>query len=872
MMKCPLSLVLVAASSVFAVSSPAAAAYNPNVAVVLCPETYAANENLKHQSHKSSQGMVGLAGLVGVPYDTLVLDQLLARPVPTYSSIWFSSCSFLTDPTVAKVTAFLSAYLAQGGTVLLDGPIGAYGPPLFTAEPIERAPSDSGNLLNVQPLGPQEVTSWVIRNALTSHPLATAPGWEPGTTLTQGLAESTEAVGLFDPQKPGSYTLLELTDGKRVLPYLVTTRVGPGRVLAISGYGTDAGPATPFRNEAPKGFFDNLLLPHLIDAALWLMSPDAPAVGLQLSAAPLTVVVRLDADQSDSPEVTVAALDYLVKLGRETGVTSAYAVVSGLAEKSRWNGFFPRVADIEQLGGSIGSHSHTHNQQMSKALQPGDWDVEVRGSMDLVRQNLSNGGFHPAVQVYINPGDEIEWGDYRRFFRDVRTFFTHGFETEVPYGSGISGFDLPAGVAPVALLADVPAPDFQWFYEKGWIYSVEQATQLQTQILGYYQNRIGRGALYNQMWHDYGLANSPPRNVKPSGYHPVVSFFDASRDHFAHERIFTPGISEVTTKLHIAQSAHFSAQADAAGLVTTTLDLSSLAAGDRRQLAGMGLRVNGVANPIIGVTIDGVEHAAFTRDTVILPPTEKPSLVVAVQTGAPAAALTPHLTYLSKPPGLVDGGADQLYVEPATPGLFTRFCLVMPPGEIILGADQYWADGNETCGFLAYDSPEVSFETRAIDSPTELGITATDRRITDVNATKAHVILNLAAGYPEDRVFFKAKRMPLAIFVGNKSRTPDKEDGGFSFELGTDQAIAARISFVDEPPPAGQSNKLQEKPGCAMAGDGGGSNDRRFPGGSFIAVAAGLAALLLTRRQRRGRDTCVQLGHRGEARTPQPRG
>ena len=90
------------------------------------------------------------------------------------------------------------------------------------------------------------------------------PGWAPGTTLTQGLADGTDILAIADDEQDGAYTLLEV-GGE---PYLVVTRPSSGRVLGISGYGDDSGAATPFRNEAPRGFFDNQLLPRLVDAVV----------------------------------------------------------------------------------------------------------------------------------------------------------------------------------------------------------------------------------------------------------------------------------------------------------------------------------------------------------------------------------------------------------------------------------------------------------------------------------------------------------------------------------------------------------------------------------------------------------------------------
>ena len=350
-------------------------------------------------------------------------------------------------------------------------------------------------------------------------------------------------------------------------------------------------------------------MPRLLDATLWLLSPDEPVVGLQLSHAPLTAVVRLDADVSNSPAATTTTLDYLIRLGRETGVTTAYAIVSSFAEAVGWDGF-ARAPEIEQLGGALGSHSHTHPSPMSDVLADEEWDVQIGQSMTIVRNHFAAGPFPPKAKFFINPGDEIAWSDYRRFFKDTPVYFTHGYESSVPYASGISGFDLPAGTAPVSLFADTQVPDFQWLYDPQWKYTVAEATAYQKQILGHYQNRIGRGALYNQMWHDYAINNEPPMHY-PADL-PTRPLFDATRDHFARERIYAPGLYEAGTKMQVAQRARLSAQTSA-GVVTTTLDLSALSSEERLQLAGMGLRVNGTSKSIVSVTVDGCRTPRLHR-------------------------------------------------------------------------------------------------------------------------------------------------------------------------------------------------------------------------------------------------------------------
>jgi hypothetical protein len=768
------------------------AAFAPSVAVVLCRQSYDASPR---ESHMSSQALVGLAGLVGTPYDTVTLDQLLALPVGSHASLWFGQCRVLSDSKLEALADRLSDHIEQGGTVLLDGPLGAYRPGSGGGSPTFRGSDETEDILQVDARGFADVEGFTVRTASGNHPLSSLPGWSAGTTLTQGLSEGTQVVGIAGGSRPGAHTLLQLGQGSTRHPYAVITQPGSGRVLAISGFGNDAGATTPFRNSSPSGFFDNLLLPRLIDATTRLLGGGQPTVGLQLSHAPLTAIVRLDGDVSDSPSATEKTLSYLLDLGRRTGVTTAYAIVSGLAQDVDWDGFeTPQMKELERLGGSIGSHSHTHKNDMSNDLGASGWDVEVRQSMKIIRDHFTSGSFRPAVDVFINPGDTIAWADYRRFFKDVRAYFTHGFELSVPYTSGMSGFDLPSGTAPVALFGNTPVPDYQWFYDPEWSYGLGEATEIQRGILGYFQRRLGRGALYNQMWHDYGIAGNPPDHDPGGG--PFDAFYDAIREHFATQRVYAPAVAEVTTKLGIAQRSRFSSQwSDGDSVVTTSLDLARIPSNQRAQLAGMGLRVNRPGRAIIGVTVDGAAHAAFTSDTVILPRVTGATAVVAVTTGDAAAAAKPRLTYLSKAPGAMTVTDGSLRVELARTGLATRFCLVPPTRHVLIGADRYAPDGAETCGGLVDGSSVGALEARAVAAPGQLSITAADRRVLALGSQGEQVKLDVAAGKSADRLSFRASEAPGEVRVGSRRVTPVLQNGVYRITLGTSAAATVTFDF-----------------------------------------------------------------------------
>jgi MYXO-CTERM domain-containing protein len=508
----------------------------------------------------------------------------------------------------------------------------------------------------------------------------------------------------------------------------------------------------------------------------------------------MTAVVRLDGDVSGEPDSSSGTIEYLLRLGRETGVASGYGIVSSFAQGADWDGF-DEIPELEQLGGAVGSHSHTHNNDMSGTLPAESWNTEVGQSLNIIRNQFTDGAFRPAVQLFINPGVEILWGDYRRFFGSIRTYMTHGLENEVPYACGISGFGTPA----VAILNNVPEPDFAWFYDPSWNYSIPVATGHQRRILSYYQNRVGRGVLYNQMWHDYAITGDPPIHFPTDR---AVVMHDGVREHFARERIYAPGIAEVTTKLHLAQRTGINTQTTG-GTLTTTLDLSRLTADERVHLAGMGLRMNRPGRPIIGATIDGAPHLAFTADTVILPPTRNGSLVVAAQTGDPTPPAAPRLTYLSKEARTLTSTAQSVRVDLAAAGLHTRFCFVPSARQIVLGADRYApADGGESCGVLAFGSAGTGIEAKVLEAPENLSFTAADRRIVSATVAGATVTLEVAAGQSSDRLTFRASAAPQSVTVAGSSVTPQSQGGGvYLLPLGRSAAATVVLRFAAPPPP-----------------------------------------------------------------------
>jgi hypothetical protein len=859
------------------VPQPALASYEPLVGIVQCEENYARDW---YSTHASSQALVGLAGLVGVPYETLSVAQLLDTSAGDYTSLWFGACLVAADGTLAALGDYLAGHVARGGSVFLDGPLGSVRQ--TAGGDLEyRGMSGLADLLGVVDGGWWPVADHAIYTAASEHPVALASGLPPATQLTQGLPSGTETVAI-DEDEPGSATLLELVspDGLTRHPYLVAAAPGGARVLAASNYGSWVGAASCFRNQAPAGYFDNQLLPYLVHGLLWLVGPgDEPFVGLQLSHAPMTVVGRLDGDWSDEHDATDATFAYLVDLARTTGVATAYGIVTSFVRSGDWALFQSGGKALEALGGAIGSHSRSHDYDMSAHLDEAAFTAEVAGSLQTVRDRLADGDYSPDATVFINPGNTIQQAHYGRFFADIELYMTHGFETSVPYASGVMGFGLPpAQHRPV--VNNTPVPDFQWLYLESWPYTVAQAASFQSQILDYYQDTVGRGVLYNQMWHDYAMSDLDPP-VNDPGAASIRPLFDANRDHFATRPIYAPGVRELVGKMHLAHKARFTSSSSGQRL-DVALDLSRVPAAHREYLAGMGLRVNRSASAIAAVTIDGVAHPGFARDTVILPRPGGTTMNLQITLG-PAVPDSPHLSYISKPFSALEATGDGLAVELRDAGLMTRLCVQAADDTVLLGLSRYAVQDGQLCGELDAGATHRRITlARLPANPFRLKVLAAGRLLRATAQQADHFEFELGAG-AEGRLRLALPMPPTRVRIDGVETAVDYRDGILEFAApattassqlvqiyGTscsdadgdgvtvcdrdcdDGDPAATTYCEDVPPPVVQ-------PGSEAPGSGGGcTTGGGVPAGTGAGALLVMLVLLVRRAQRLARSSSAR--------------
>ncbi|MCG8425481.1 MAG: hypothetical protein MJE77_46985 [Proteobacteria bacterium] len=792
--------IIVALLVIFTHRSEVRADFEPLVGIVLCEASYTNNW---YSSHSSSQALVGLAGLVGVPYRTLTLRELVEKKNPGFTSVWFSQCLDVSEQYMSPLVEFLQSHVEAGNSVFLDGPLArdrvdSYGNSQYRGMAEELA------FLGVRDDGWHWVEGDEVYTTSSTHPVAARAGYSSNTRLTQGMRTSMQIVTLTDFDAPGSDMLLELIDpdgnSSHLHPYLVVTEPGNGaRVVAASTYGTSAAPASPIRNNRDEFFYDNQLLPYLVEALLWAVGPgDQPFVGLQLSHAPVTVIGRLDGDVSDSTQATDVTLDYLNDLARQTGVATVYGIVSKDAQNAdTWQSFRRGGEELQRLGGSLASHSHSHIDQMSRDLDDDQWKSEIAESLQLIRNNLSDTTFTPDAYAFINPGNTIQSHHYGKFFSTIDLYMTHGFEYFVPYASGVMGFDLPSRTKPKPTINCSPIGDYTWLYSRSWIYTVDEAAENQARILDYYQNTVGRGVLYNQMWHDYSIGDLSPLLHYPDTP-SARPLFDANRDHFAANRIYAPSASELVGKMHTAHKVAISSRAQGHYLLAT-LDYSNVPASHVDHIAGMGVRLNGSDKSIKAVAIDGVPHHAFTNDTVILPPAEGSNHTLAIRL-ADTPATEARLTYISKSYDQIEKTDGQLNVWLRQPGVTTRFCVGAPHQTVVLHADSYQRSGSgEFCGDIGFASTTPLVSAKALSTGDNgLYIEAAERVISSASVAGRLASFRIQAG-EAGYIYFAYELAPEQILIDGEVIPVEFSHGRFSFEVArSDQPVTIEVQLAAE--------------------------------------------------------------------------
>ena len=665
----------------------------PRLAIFLSKTSY-------HHAWETSQlaghGWVGIATLAGIPYDTLFVEEMPGdQELSKYSTLVFAQTTLVDDATYSQIVLRLRAYLARNHSVMLDGPLATKD-----ENEKERDHHALDDLLGLEYKGLLGGTEYRIR--VTSNDHYVTRELEVSQFVTPVLASATNVL---QPRSGGS-VLLVSTDGEHSFPYLSCATLGSSRVVLVSDFGTSAGAGTFFRNDQPQVAYANELWNALIRAVQWATygDVDVPFPAPQLSNANLTAVVRFDGDNSGDLNYQLKTLNFLTGVAQDTGVVPLYTWVSSFVKKAGWDKLAPLGKGLENLGGEIGTHSKFH--EIDRKMTPDRWREELDGSIAEIEENMRAQGVPiRKIQSMINPGDTIPMEDYREVAARFSFYMTHGLEQSVPLAFGNMTWFTGAN-KDFVVLENSPHPDYQWFYDPTWSYTTAQITANEEAIFDHMFHNVGRGVIFNEMWHDYSISSAPVHEGKDKRItnQNNFPFYEAMKTKFGTLPIYCPEPQELAQKLRAMAQWNYSWKASD-NSIEMTLDLSSLRLNDTAEsLGGMGIRVENTRQFIHSVLIDGRVHPAFDDHLLILPnltPGKKHSITIKL--GAqPTTA--PHLTYLSKqmteaaptPTGLA------FYVKAKSKA---RFSIAVAQPAIVLNADwQEWDDSNgHIKGFVRSD-------------------------------------------------------------------------------------------------------------------------------------------------------------------------
>ena len=665
----------------------------PRLAIFLSKTSY-------HHAWETSQlaghGWVGIATLAGIPYDTLFVEEMPGdQELSKYSTLVFAQTTLVDDATYSQIVLRLRAYLARNHSVMLDGPLATKD-----ENEKERDHHALDDLLGLEYKGLLGGTEYRIR--VTSNDHYVTRELEVSQFVTPVLASATNVL---QPRSGGS-VLLVSTDGEHSFPYLSCATLGSSRVVLVSDFGTSAGAGTFFRNDPPQVAYANELWNALIRAVQWATygDVDVPFPAPQLSNANLTAVVRFDGDNSGDLNYQLKTLNFLTGVAQDTGVVPLYTWVSSFVKKAGWDKLAPLGKGLENLGGEIGTHSKFH--EIDRKMTPDRWREELDGSIAEIEENMRAQGVPiRKIQSMINPGDTIPMEDYGEVAARFSFYMTHGLEQSVPLAFGNMTWFTGAN-KDFVVLENSPHPDYQWFYDPTWSYTTAQITANEEAIFDHMFHNVGRGVIFNEMWHDYSISSAPVHEGKDKRItnQNNFPFYETMKTKFGTLPIYCPEPQELAQKLRAMAQWNYSWKASD-NSIEMTLDLSSLRLNDTAEsLGGMGIRVENTRQFIHSVLIDGRVHPAFDDHLLILPnltPGKKHSITIKL--GAqPTTA--PHLTYLSK---------QMTEAAPTPTGLAfnvkakskARFSIAVAQPAIVLNADwQEWDDSNgHIKGFVRSD-------------------------------------------------------------------------------------------------------------------------------------------------------------------------
>ncbi|RIK76290.1 hypothetical protein DCC62_11645 [candidate division KSB1 bacterium] len=716
--------------------------------------------------------MVNAAGFdTGIPYDCLFLEDLADnKTLERYDILIFGQCNYVEETAYQNLKSALQKYLAAGGNLIIDGPLAT-----ADEQARDRRHADLDSLLGIEYAGFKGNSDFRIKVADNSHYITTR--FEKNQFITQHLANGLNIVQF----KSDGRALLISSDEKRTHPFLSCSSASKNRIVLVSDFSTWAGAASFFRNVQPQVFYANQLFNVMIRTVQWAIygDLDTPFPAPQVSNANLTAIVRLDADNSNNLDAQIKTINYLIDLAKQSGVVPVYAWVSSNATKAGWQDLAPWGKKIEEVGGEIGTHSKFH--RINKEMTPARWEEELGGSIQEIEFNMADYDFPIGkVEWFINPGNTIQMKDYEEIARRFSFYMTHGFEQDMPLGYG----NLTWYTGPhknLVVLENVPSPDYQWFNDPTWSYTTAQITAYEEAIFDHMFNNIGRGVIFNEMWHDYSITAQPQSKKDRIVNESTIAFYDAMKTKFTTHKIYCPTPEDLGHKLRAMAQWNYSWRSER-NQIEMELDLSGVLLDTIPHFTGgMGVKIENTSDRIQKVTINGKPHFAFDEQVIILPNLKK-GVNKIVATLGPHASPEARLTYISKRMPAIEQKGETIEVQVISKTT-ARCSFFAPKAAVVLNADwQEWNRAGERM-LNASVTSDRKIILKKIDGG-EFALTRAAARIVDYKGESSSVTLTLQANaQPEAAICFRSSKAPKSVMLGNQKLESVKSERDYCVKL-----------------------------------------------------------------------------------------
>ena len=726
-----------------------------------------------------AMGWAAIANMSGIPYDCLFLSDIASEEtLSKYNLLVLAQCSHVEEILYQATLKNLSKYLAEDEKhLLIDGPFA-----LYNEEGKERDHSALDQLLGIEFAGFQGDDNFRIKVKESDHFITAA--LDEKQYVTQHMTDGLNIIQFKDnPAEP----LLISTNEKKSYPFLSCRNTEGNRTVLVSDFGIESGVSSFFRNSPEPLFYPNEIFNILTRSVQWAIYGDIqnPIPVPQLSNANLAAIIRLDADGSSNIEVQKETLGYLTDIAKETGVLTVYGLVSDWVERGNWDSVAPLAQTLEDFGGQIGTHSKTHGITRNHK-----WEEEFNGAKRAIQENIAARGYDiDTVDYLINPGNTIPMRYYGEIAKRFSFFMTHGGEQKMPLGYGNLNW-FTESHKDMVVLQNTPAPDYQWFYMGTWSYSTQQITAYEEAIFDHMYTNVGKGVVFNEMWHDYSITankeTEPPRTqaMRESGSRIInesnIALYDAMKTKFLTHDIYCPGPVDLRYKLLAMARWNCDWKYDNQQL-DIELDLSAIEPEEIVDYTGgMGIRIDNTRDYIQSVMINGEPHKAFDDHMVILPNLKKGINRIQVSLGPiPSTAL--HLSYVSKRMPWVKSSDIGIEAQILTKSK-AKFSLKVKKPAILLNSDfQEWNRKGDHIlkGYVTSNRQIVLAEHEKSD----FYISRATLPISDFDLSDTRITFQLKSIEKAAEMWFQMNSAPQKVLLGNELVEIKKENQHYKLSI-----------------------------------------------------------------------------------------